>query len=203
MSVRLTKGHSADLLARQILRKTHVRQPLAGEYLTDQELTRRAVEALKSMQEKFFLLLDNGEEALDAGTNELLPYILDFLSECIQQDLQTHIVIATTRYPDYPAAIGAVADVIRLNGLEGVYIKECIDLWLQGTDQHEKLINSPEMGALVELAGGHPLAAKLIASHLKAKMNIQQLLESKQKRRFRLKLAEYIIRSANKQLQEL
>ena len=200
---KLTSGHSADLLARQVLARTHVRQPLADEKLNDQEWIRRAVDALKARQDKFFLFLDNGQEALNAGTNELLPYVEDFLKACLEQSVQTHVVIATTRNPDYSPEIAKSADVIRLDGMGDPYITECIDLWLQRTEIHDRLIKSPKMTALVELAGGHPLAAKLIASRLKAGRSSDSLLESKQKRRFRLKLAEYIIRSTSRELQDL
>lgn len=203
--IRLTQGHSADLLGRQILQRTHVRQPLPGDRSTDQELILAAVEALKARADKFFLFLDNAEDALDAASNELAPYLEGFLLSTVKASVDTHIIIATTRNPHYAPNLSASAGVLRLDGLDDVYIKESIDLWLEGegSDVHPAIVGDLEMASLAKLAGGHPLAAKLIASYLKVNKTPGQLLESRQKRRFELKLAEYIIRSAHRDLQEL
>jgi len=193
--VKLTPGHSVDLLARQILRKAHVPQPISTDRTTDQQLISAAIEALKERADRFFLFVDDAEEGLDAS-NQLLPYLEDFLERFIKADIDTHVILATTRNPDYSASISNSADLLRLEGLADAYVRENIDLWLEGTEKHSQLMNMPEMADLVALVAGHPLAAKMMASYLKVKTP-QQLLLSKERKRFQLKFAQYILRSAD------
>jgi Flp pilus assembly protein TadD len=193
--IKLTRGHSLDLLARQILNRTHVLQPIQGSLASDQQLTLSAINAIKQREERFFLFLDNAEEGLD-GSNQLLPYLELFLEKYIDADIKTHIILATTRNPDITVSISKSADIKHLEGLADEYIKESIDLWLEGTEYHSRVINTPEFDDLVTLIGGHPLAAKMLASFLKVK-SPKQLLTAKERRRFELRFAQYILRSAD------
>ena len=199
--LRITRGHSADLLAREVLMKCHVAAP-NNDAVTDEELTNAALDAVALRAPKFFLLLDNVEDATDAN-NSLLSYLETFLQLFIKRGIDTHIVLGTTRQPDYSVAVGSAADVLRLGEIEDVYIREGLDLWLEGTPQHAKLVNSPEFGQLVTLASGFPLAAKLIASQLKADKAPSQLLTSGQRKRLELKFAAHILQTADKDLSDL
>lgn len=199
--LRLSRGHSADLLAREILAKCHIPVP-GSDTLTDEELTGAALDALAKRASKFFLLLDNVEDATDAN-NCLLPYLESFLLLFIKRAMDTHIVLATTRKPDYSAAVGSVADILRLNGLDDVYIRESLDLWLEDTPHYSKLLGSPEIHRLVTLASGFPLAAKLIASQLRADKEPSQLLTPGQRKRLELKFAEHILHTVSNELNDL
>lgn len=196
LSLRITKGHSADLLARQIIQKAHVRQPIGLTTLCDKEWINIALDALKQRQDNFFLFLDNAEDSL-APDNKLLPYLGLFLESFVKADIETHIILATTRIPDYSASIGSTTDILKLSGLKDIYIKETIDLWLEGTERHQLSLRSPMIKEIVALIGGHPLAAKMIASYLKVNQP-DEIISERYKQRFQLKLAEYVLRSTTK-----
>jgi tetratricopeptide (TPR) repeat protein len=195
ITIRLTRGHSLDLLARQILQGTHVRQPMDINKITDQQLKLTALDAIKQRSDKFFIFIDNAEEGLDAS-NQLLSYYDDFLGDFIKENINTHIVLATTRRPDYSPKIATASDILPLDKLDSIYIQESIDLWLHGAIKDTRLISDSDLADLVELAGGYPLAAKMIATYLKVK-SPGQILMPKQVRRFQLQLAEYILRSVD------
>lgn len=194
LHISLTRGHSIDFLCRDILQRAHVRQPVEtpGVPISDAQLLALALDALRLRAPEFFLFLDDGEFGLDPS-NRLFPYLETFLEAFVKSGTRTHIVIATSRNPDLPASIGATADVYRLSGLEDVYIAECLDLWLQTSPQHDSLIRDPELREVIKLIGGHPLAAKMVASYLKVKP-ISQLLLPDESRRFQLKLADHMLR---------
>jgi tetratricopeptide (TPR) repeat protein len=201
ISISLTRGHSGDLLARQLLQRTHVRQPTGIHSVSEAELLAAAVDAVAARSEHFFLFLDDVEDALDPN-NKPHPYLENVLKRLVNAIPDIWIVLATTRLPDYSASLGSHADVLRLEPLKNDYVFEAIDLWLKGTPQHTELLHSTDLDALVELAAGHPLAAKLIASQLAAGKAIDELLTAKQKNRFELKLAEYILRATESELSD-
>lgn len=70
------KGDSIDYLMREILRKTHVKQPMDSNHLKDTELISLAVEAIKKRERRYFLFVDNLEYALTAS-HELLLTLYD------------------------------------------------------------------------------------------------------------------------------
>lgn len=193
--IRLTRGHSADLLARQILEKTHVRQPVSSERMSDSELTNLAIDALRQRSDGYFLLLDNAEQTFDIS-NQLLEYLDSFLSKFIEGQIDTHIILATARLPDFSANIAGSADLYRLEKLEDRYIQEMIDMLLEGTSVQSQVMSSPELQQLISLAGGHPLAAKMIAAYLKVRTP-RQLLVPEARNRLQLKLAEYVLQSTD------
>jgi tetratricopeptide (TPR) repeat protein len=200
LTVTLTRGHSTDLLCRQILHQARLPQPLGASaaQTTEDEWRTMAIAALEQRSDSFFLFVDNAEQAIDPAS-ELLPYLSKLLVSFAASQVQTHIVLATTRVPDFPAEIGAAGDVVHLEGLKEPYIRECIDVWLEGDPRHDRAINAVELDEIIAMIAGHPLAAKMIASYLKTK-SPQQLLESKQARRIQLKLAEYVLRAADHSL---
>lgn len=197
LSLRMTKAQSIDLLARQIIQKAHVRQPISLETFSDKDWIDMALDALKQRQDHFFLFLDNAEESLTPD-NKLLPYLEHFLESFSRTDIETYIILATTRTPDYPASIGSTTDVLKLFGLGDIYIKEIIDLGLEEVGS-QLLLSSPELSEIVGLVGGHPLAAKMMTSYLKIRPPAS-ILSEKSKRRFQLKIAEYILRSATQSI---
>ncbi|MGE4096402.1 MAG: TIR domain-containing protein, partial [Candidatus Binatia bacterium] len=199
--IRLTRGHSIDLLARHILEKCHVSQPISVA-LNDDELLDLAVDALEKRASKFFLLLDNAEDATDAN-NILLPYLEALLFRFITRAVKTHVIVATTRQPDLPPGIATAADLLRLEEIDDVYIRETLDLCLEGTPHYTELLKSSEISQLVKLAAGFPLAAKMIASQLKVDKTPAQLLTTGYKKRFELKFAAHLLRTADKDLADL
>lgn len=195
LTITLTRGHSTDLLCRQVLYQAHIAQPLGTLAPQDPVWRDIAIAALAQRSDNFFLFVDNAEQAIDPAS-ELLPYLSEFLACFAQSQVQTHVVLATTRVPEYTPDIAITADIVRLEGLRDEYIRECIDLLLEGHPRHDTTLTAIELDEIITLIAGHPLAAKMIASYLKAK-SPQQLLETKQVRRIQLKLAEYVLRTAN------
>jgi len=198
--VRLTSGHSADLLARQILDKCHVTQPPVDA--SEEQLVKQAVVAVDQRSDRFFFVLDSADNSLDVD-NLLLPYLEDFLNELIAFPVKAHVFLTITRQQNLSPSLAASADLLRLDRIEDVYIREAIDLWLEGTPSHDTLLKSPELPDLVELAGGFPLAARMIASQLKVDTMPSQLLAPGQKKRFRLRLAAHLLETTDKDLNDL
>ncbi len=106
LTVNLTVGFSFDMLARQILKVTHVEQPI-GKELSDDELFNMAMDALSKRADKFFLFMDNAQNGLD-GSNRLLPYLDKFLLKVKDTGINTHVILATTRNPNYGVEISVV-----------------------------------------------------------------------------------------------
>ena len=193
LTIRLTRGHSADLLCRQIIQHLHTAQPPADA--DDAHLLHLAVEAIRQRSDRFFLFLDNLDEGLD-GSSRLLPYLETFLSALLDSQPKTHTILACNRNPDIPAGIEAFADRLRLDGLDKKYIREEIELLLGDSDQTAAIMSSPETSDLIRLVGGHPLAARLLASFLKVKTP-QQLSMGEEWHGFELKLAQYILQATD------
>jgi tetratricopeptide (TPR) repeat protein len=199
--IQLTRGHSIDLLSRQVLERCHISQPISNTPL-DSGLLDLAFRAIEKRASKFFLFLDNAEDAIDAD-NFLLPYLEEFLSNFIMHPVKTHVVVAMTRLPNLSPALSAAVDFLRLEKINDIYIKESIDLWIEGLPHHAELLRSSDFKHLVEMASGFPLAAKMIASQLKAGRTAAQLLELGHKKQFELRFAAHMLRTANKDLTDL
>ncbi|HEY2233585.1 MAG TPA: TIR domain-containing protein [Candidatus Angelobacter sp.] len=193
LTEKLTRGHSLDLLCRSLMRLAHTVQPSADT--KDEELLHLAVAAIKLRADRFFVFLDDAEHGLDAS-GQLLPYLQQFLSAVIDSQPDTRVILATTRNPDIPAGIGAFSDLLQVYGLDKKYIREQIELLLGESDRTASIMSSTEIADLVPLLGGHPLAAKLLASFLKVKTP-QQLDTQGEWRRFELKLAQHILQATD------
>jgi tetratricopeptide (TPR) repeat protein len=191
--LKLTRGHSGDLLCRQVIQRAHTVQPPADA--DDEQLLRLAIEAIRQRADRFFLFLDNVEEALDTSSN-LLPYLETFLSALLDSHPDTHVVLATNRNPDVPARIGAFSDLLRLDGLDKKYIREEIEILLGNSEQTTAVMSSAEITDLIRMVGGHPLAAKLLASFLKVKTP-QQLNTGGEWHGFELKIAQYVLQATD------
>lgn len=189
--VRLSRGHSLDLLARQVLQTTHSQQP-AEDGASDVALLTAALEGLGRLSDKFYLVLDNAEEALDID-GKPLTFLSEFLLSALR--LNTHVVLTSTRVPQFPLGADWSTEILRLDGLADLYVKESIDQWLEGSPEHDGVIKHDLLNDLVRMASGHPLAAKLIASHLKARHAPEELLTKRGQRRFELRLADYLLKS--------
>lgn len=190
--VPLTRGHSLDYVCRQIIYAAHVIQPNM-EGLSDETLLELAINAIRARESQFYIIFDNAESALDPS-NRPYPYLEKLLSSFIKSGAKTTIILPTSRSPDQPTSFSQSADVFKLGGLDAVYIRESLDLWLQDSPRHDDVLRSNELEAVVDLIDGHPLAAKMVASYLKVKP-ITQLLLPDESKRFRLKLADYLIRA--------
>lgn len=195
IDIRLSRGHSIDYLARQIIEKAHARQPLDGE-ISEQEWLDKAFVVLKSRAERQFLFLDNAEEAFDT-LNAPLPFLGLFLEQFVKSDIKTHVILATTRVPEFSVLLSTSGDLFRLEGLEDQYILQAMELWLLDTGRSEMIFSSSLIKDLVEMIGGHPLAARMLSTYLKVK-SPEDLLGTRQRRDFQLKFAEYVLKSVDK-----
>lgn len=195
IDIRLSRGHSTDYLARQIIQKTHTRQPL-DEKMSEQEWLDKAMEALRSRAERQFLFLDNTEEAFDT-LNTPLPFLKLFLEEFIKSDIKTHVILTTTRTPEFSVLLSSSGDLFRLDGLEEQYILQAMELWLLDSGRAEETLKSSSIKDLIEMIGGHPLAARMLSTYLKVK-SPEDLLGTRQRRDFQLKFAEYVLKSVDK-----
>ena len=193
LAIKLTRGHSLDLLCRQVIQRAHTAPPPANA--PDGELLNLAVAAIKMRDDRYFLFLDGADEALDASSG-LLPYLQTFLLALMDSQPNTHVILATTRNPDIPPGLAASADVLRLDGLDKKYIREQIELLLGESERTAAIMKSAEISELIPLVGGHPLAAKLLASFLKVETP-QQLHSGAEWHRFELKLARYVLQTTD------
>jgi tetratricopeptide (TPR) repeat protein len=201
ISVSLTSGHSHDLLSRQIIQKLRIQQPIHQGNISDSEFIGIAVDALKTHSNRFFLFLDDVQNGLD-NSNRLLPYLADFLIACQDADLKTHVILATTRNPDFPEDVTKSTDMYRLGVLNNEYTEEIIYQWLENSENLRALHLSAEMPQLLKVIGGHPLAAKRMALYLRNKTP-EQLLVIARRERFQLGFAEYILRSTQNELSDI
>jgi tetratricopeptide (TPR) repeat protein len=196
ITVPLSRGHSLDLLCRQVLRGAHALQPTGtapADSVSDAQLLATAMDALKIRSDTHFLFLDNAEQGLDAS-NDFFSYLRQFLDAFVNAKIGTHLIIATTRNPEIPVPVAGETDIFKLGAIEDLYIKECLDLWLQGTRNHDHVMAQPELDEVIQSIGGHPLAARMVASYLKVK-TLRQLLAPTETKRFQLKLADYMLRT--------
>jgi tetratricopeptide (TPR) repeat protein len=189
LSTKLTRGHSLDLLCRTIVQLAHVIQPRRDT--RDEELLGMALAAIKQREDAFFIFLDDAEQGLDAS-GQLLPYLQQFLAAVIDSHVNTHVILATTKNPDIPAKIAEFSDLVPISGLDRKYIREQIELLLGDSERTAEIMNSKELAQLIPSLGGHPLAAKLLASFLKVKTP-QQLDVAGEWHRFELKIAQHIL----------
>lgn len=199
LTVTLTRGYSTDMLARQILHEAHVAQPI-GQSLSDPQWLAQAISAVQQRSNNFFLFVDNGEEAIDPA-GHFLPYLEEFLIAFARSKIRTHVVIATTRTPEYPAEIASDTDFLPLEALGDEFIREAIDLLLEGSPRQSDVMAASELDDIIQAIGGHPLAAKMVAALLKS-THPAQLLRGSQTRRIQLRLAEYMLRASNHRLTE-
>lgn len=200
LQIALTHEHSLDRLCRDILRVAHSAQPTTP--VSDEELLNLSLRALSERAYRFYLFLDDAENGLD-GSNRLLSYLGNFLSEFYKAKIDTHVILATTRNPDFPNEIADGTDIHRLGIIDDQYIEEIIYRWLEGSNKEDVFKNRPEDKArIIKVVGGHPLAAKRMASYLKLK-TIEQLLEVAQRERFQLGFADFILRATQEALRDI
>jgi hypothetical protein len=121
--VMLTRGHSLDLLAREIIQTCRMPQPVDGG--SDDVLLETALSALANRADKFFLLLDDAETALQ-GANTLHDYLHTFLARFLESGINTHVILALTRNLEYPASIATSTDMLRLEGMQEPYIRDAL-----------------------------------------------------------------------------
>jgi tetratricopeptide (TPR) repeat protein len=200
--VRITRGHSLDLLARDILQRAHMPQPATSIEDDEEALLSDAVDAVRLRSDRFFWILDNVEDGFDTN-NGLQPYLETFLSRLISVGLSTHVILTTTRPPDLSPGIIPHSDILRLERIDDLFIREAIDLWLEGSPYRTRILQSESINGLVALASGHPLAAKLLAAHLKANKTPKQLVSAYNRKRFELRLASYLLRDADQDMPDL
>jgi tetratricopeptide (TPR) repeat protein len=194
LRIHLTRGHSLDWLCGDVLRCCHkpdVRLDGVSKP-SDADLLDAAIKAIATRARTHFVFLDDVESVLDPE-NRLPEFLELFLDRFIGSEIDTRVILATTRNPDYSAFVGVAADTLKLEGLESEYIEESIDLWLDDSDRLDELRESRALAELVTLADGHPMAAKMLASRLRYKDAATLLLEGN-RRRFAQALATYILR---------
>jgi tetratricopeptide (TPR) repeat protein len=200
LRVRLSRGHTLDLLCRHVIHAAKVPQPAPDA--SDSDLLLAALAALERRVDHFFLVLDNLEDAIDANTR-VSTFLETFFLEFIRSGIRTHVVCTTTIHAEYPPAIASETDVLRLEPLAERYIQDALEQWLEEHPHHDEIVRSPQFSNLVSLAAGYPLAAKLLASYLKAGKQPQQLLAVPERRRFELKLAAHLLRAADEEISAL
>ncbi len=193
-------GNSIDYIARQILKETFSEQPIHD--ITEQELIKLASEAMKKRGRRYFLFVDNLEFSLNVS-NELDEKFINFLTSLLENDYKSHIVLATTRTPQYPVDFSPQCDLLRLDELEDLYIQQCMDEWLSDHPRRKELMRSSSMPYLIKAAGGLPLAAQLLVSSLKAGISPERVVASDEPKRIKLRLAAKILGTMQNVLTEL
>nr|WP_255604052.1 TIR domain-containing protein [Oscillochloris sp. ZM17-4] len=200
MTIELTRGHSEDRLAREIIKEARTLQPLGDTSISKETLVELALDAVSKRANDYYVFIDDAEEGLDAS-NYVLPYFERFLEKFIKRNIDTRIVVAITRRPEYSALIASNADVFRLGEIDDVYIREYIDLLLEDSPVRISDINGSAFDDTVQMIGGYPLVAKIVASQIKFG-DLTLSIQSRQ--RIQLSLAQHILRAINQeQLSEI
>ncbi len=184
-------GNSIDYIARQVLKEAFVEQPISNN-VDEQTLVMMAVEAVKKRNKRYFLFVDNLEYSLNVS-NELDEKFIEFLQLLINNDFRSHVVLATTRMPQYPIDFASYCDILRLDELDDLYIQQCIDEWLSDYPRRKDIMSSTSMPFLIKAAGGLPLAAQLLVSSLKAGISPDRIISSDEPKRIKLRLAAKIL----------
>lgn len=200
--IKLTNGHSEDLLARQIIKEMHVfHQPIGNGEPTDAKLIAQAISAMRERERNFFLVLDNAQMGMD-GSNRLLPYLQKFLNIFIESNVDTKVILATTRSP-HVNSLPDFTGIYRLRTIENEFIEDIVSQWLENTEHQEEWINRlDDRKHLVHTIAGHPLAARRMALYIQLK-SINHLLEETNKEGFQVNLADYILRTTQQTLDNL
>ena len=193
LTVRLTRGHSMDLLCRQLIKACHDLQPVRDA--SDEELLSKAISAVKKRADRAFVFFDNAEEAFDVY-NQPLPFFNDFVRSFDDGDVLTHIICATSRAPNISASLAVVADVQVLGGIGSKYIREQVELLVNNETKIQELEANELFDTLIRQTAGFPLAAKLLGSLLKVRTP-QQLLQTAEWQSFELKLALHVLQFSN------
>lgn len=196
IEIKLTRGHSLERLTREILQKTHSSQPM--DNVETRYLLTLSLEAIKSRAKRIFLFLNYAENALDTS-NESLTFLHNFLSAFVEADIDTHVILATSRSPEIHPKIAKATAIYQLKGLETPYIQECLRLWTQDSPQSLHRVSGWVLRDVASLASGHPLAARLIAMELKGK-GPAVLLTATEKKRVELKLGVFLLDSIDKDI---
>lgn len=183
-------GNSIDYIARQILKETFAEQPV--DDVDESTLMRLANEAIKKRSRRYFIFVDNLEYSLNVS-NELDEKFIIFLQKLLEDDFRSHIVLATTRTPQYPIDLASQCDILRLDELEDLYIRQCVDEWLTDYPHRKDLMSSSSMPILIKAAGGLPLAAQLLVSSLKSGISPERIVKSDEPKRIKLRLAAKIL----------
>lgn len=191
--IKLTAGYSLDRLTRDVISVLRAEPPRGA--VSDEELLVRSIDALRK-NKRNFLLIDDAEQGLDTG-NSLQDYLERFLNAFSEAELDTYIVLATTRNPDIPNSIVRRTDVFRLGLLGDDHITEMLENLTVGYDSRDTYIKMAEFKELVQSIDGYPLAALFIAIALRTKSPKELLLEHEQKK-LQLKAARDILRTITK-----
>lgn len=191
----MTRGHSEDLLSRQIIKEACAIQPLNDPNISKENLLELALDAIAKRENNNFLFIDDAEEGLDAS-NALLPYFEKFIERFIKRGINTRIIIATSRRPDYSVQIANSAGIFRLDVIEDTYIEHYIERLLEDGNTPFDRIEKTVIEDAVEVIAGYPLAAKIVASRIKFG---EHTFSMQSMQRIQLGLAQHVLSSINQE----
>lgn len=192
LTIRLNSGSSLDTLARDIIRQTHVVQPIEQADIPEATLLDLALAALRDRARQFVLFIDDMQEALD-GVNQLLPYLERFLEAFLDTDIETTIVAATTRFPQHNVEISKDAAVFKLGPLNDEYVEEILRMLMHDTPERGPIFTNKErIAKIVRRIEGHPIAAIRMAGLLKIEP-LELLAMDDRLDRFQIGMATHIL----------
>lgn len=113
LTVRITRGYSADMLSRKIIELTRTVQPIRDDSISDDKLLFLALAALKDRERRVVLFIDDTQTAID-GSNFLRPFLDEFLQAFLNAGINTHVILATTRYPYHHEEINESTEILNL-----------------------------------------------------------------------------------------
>lgn len=197
LRVKLSRGHSLDRLCRDIINiSKEMPQPLN---ISDSVLLYDALNALKKRSNNFFLFLDDVEYALDTG-NTLHSYLENFLRKFLELEIDTWVVLATTRSPDISDdLIARHAGIFNLGLLNNDHIEESLEKHLALANSSEVLkeskIDLDHWNDLIEIINGYPLAVNFVSLTLANGKKLLDILTDNGRKIIQQRSAYSILRS--------
>lgn len=187
----LRPAHDLELLARQVISAAGQPQPEADA--TDDKLLETMIWAVGHTQQQTnaFLFLDDAENAMDED-GRLRPYLSNFVNRYVKSDLASPLIVVARRRPEVSVEAARDSQIVLVEWLPDEFILPCIQHWYASSTGKVLSLDADQTQSIVKHMGGHPLAARLIASYLIVE-SPASLLRKHFISDFKMRMAEYIL----------
>jgi len=192
IKINIRASHNTELLARQIISGCQQLQP--DPSADDESLCLVALSNFKKEQQESgtFLFIDDAEYSLD-DDNRFRPYMEKFLLKYADYDFEFPVLIVSNKKPYVSIDIEEKSHHLMVEGLPDDFIASCIIYWYSNSKKGDAILTKDQIQPIVGYLGGHPLAARLIASYLIVE-SPSALTRKQFVSNFKLRVAEYILR---------
>jgi tetratricopeptide (TPR) repeat protein len=192
IKINIRASHNTELLARQII--SGCQEPQPDSSLDDETMCRESLSILKVEQQKSgtFLFIDDAENSLD-DDNRFRPYMENFLLKYAEYEFDFPVLIVSSRKPYVSIDLENKSHYLMVEQLPDDFIASCIIYWYSSSKGPNATITKDQIQPIVRYVGGHPLAARLIASYLIVE-SPSSLTNKQFVSNFKLRVAEYMLR---------